>query len=385
MPYLLDSFERVVEHIGNPKSCSLKSHLNNERSIGQNVTLFDLKQGMLYLATSNTPPQIVGQQIRVYQNSSVRILKKLQESPVCCELSEECNKNVISKMVNTLIGFVNFLHVQFPKDFDSELKVPQLYYERYRKRFKAKLDKIYLLDIESGELEVIKEVVSHFKELGYANCSFRKIWYVDKLLSRITSKVCNNNSTGNNFERLVKVIISYNFNSTEIYNHIIEVIKQNVEKETGIKNKLRKLRCFKKHVSQVMVVKADGFLPKIPSLRTSVVNWLKKELSSYDHEYHLSQENAIVLEAEQPISKTDKVQTSLSVPQIACVVTKCIEVGLILTQNRKETIRIISGVLKSKNNNNISYKSLNNKCTGIDAATYKSTKELFLKLYRSIE
>ncbi len=385
MPYLLDQFERVVEHIGNPKKCNVKLQFKNEKQLDCTVNLFNLKQGLLHLATSKALPGIVCQEVRLYQNSSIRMLKYLHDKPDCCRYSERCWNDVHHRFANTLIGFINFLYMQFPEYFDKELVVPELYYDRYRARFKGRVEKILKLEVDTEQLEVIKQVVFYFKELGYTNCSFRKIWYLDKLLVKINTKVCNSKVADDKFEGLVRLIISYNFNSSEIYNQIIEGIKRNLIKEIGISAKIDRLQWYKKHVSQIMVVKTDGFMSNTPSLKTLIVDWLKKELNSYNYEYHISEEKENIKVAKQTISKSSKIQTNLSVPVIACILRQFIETGLILTENKKETIRIFSRFVKSKNNDNISYKSLNNKYFDIEESTYQSTKQLFLKLYKSIK
>ncbi|GAF05864.1 hypothetical protein JCM21142_114621 [Saccharicrinis fermentans DSM 9555 = JCM 21142] len=385
MPYLLEQFERVVEYIGNPKNCGVKFQFENEKQFVYSISLFDLKQGLLLLAASKALPGIVCQQVRLYQSSSIRMLKHLHDRPDCCCFSARCWGDIFYGVVNTLISFINFLHIQFPEYFDKELIAPALYYDYYRVRFKDKVEKILKLKVDAEKLESIKKVVDYFKELGYTNCSFRRIWYIDKLLTKINTKICNEHVMGDKFEELVKLIISYNFNSTEVYHQIIEWIKRDLAMGTNVNAVLEKLQCYKKQVSQIMVIKGDGFSRKSKKLKISIINWINKEMNSFNYHVHIFDEVKKVKEPEQLYIRPQKIQTNLSVAEIACVLRQFIEVGIIYADNKKEIFRLVSEIFASKHNHQISYKSLNNNFFNIELSTYKSTKQLFLKLFRSIE
>ncbi|TAJ11148.1 hypothetical protein DMA11_18045 [Marinilabiliaceae bacterium JC017] len=177
--------------------------------------------------------------------------------------------------------------------------------------------------------------------------------------------------------------IGYNLNSETCIRYFLQFIGKSYRSKTSSSDQLQILHFYAKCVKQVFITSPAGYNPKYESLHIILSRWLKQEIkytrkSSQDN-HSLSGITAALQEF------PGKQKTSMSVSQLACFVKNLIDTGLIVTNNKEETLRFFSNHFSTQNTENISIFSLRSKFFKPDNSSISTTRENILKLLNSIQ
>ncbi len=383
---LLNHLECLVCDTRNPDECIFSALLKNINSYDINLNSDEIertiKQEAFEIATSPISPKIIKNNIRILQQSIIRVLDYIYKEDNHCKLPDTCDRAINNSYSECLMRTLEFLEHQFPKHFNYEANIPLSLFNKK----KAKINKhLQYIESKTNYLKVIKKVLKPFKKfiLLDSTHNFNEVKYLSMLILKLRHLVnLENQDKYALIHNLIFLCISYNFNTTSSYNFITEHITSELKHESNTCNKILQLTKYEKQISQILDNTKVKYSSKHDSLKKSLLHWITKEIAYYNYlpqtspeattnQHNILQENAL-----------PKIKTSLSVPQAAYFIRQLIDQKIIITDNKEETIRFFSEILSSKYADEISFNSFRSKFFKPELRTIEHTKQLFLKLFK---
>ncbi len=274
--------------------------------------------------------------------------------------------------------FLEFLKEQFPNDFDTNAHLPQFLFERYTREFLNKIKLAENSGLANSIIDILHLVLSDLRKK--AKCSFYQASYMEFIFDILVKKHDDTAIKEHRFIKIVELFIIHNLNLNSVYDYLINQIQVQLNLLNTTAEKIGSLKLIEKEVFQIMDKRSGGYSKDKGCLKESLLNWIKREVNYFNYNY------SIMEYSEAKCTKPNaKIKMNISVGQIACIIKQLIEIEIIETDNKSETIKTVANTFTSKNSHNISEKSLSNKFFNLDETTTKSTKELFLKLFKSID
>ncbi len=390
MSFLLNHIDRVVENLNNPNECSFRKKFekNQFKNLSIEYRNFHklLKQHLNKITTENKNSKAAKMLIQCYQYRLTQVINALYAINHNCIHYHLCNKQLLKPELSFYIQYLVILQHSFPKYFNHSANVPHILFLKTRKQFLKLFNDRAISQIQhTSTLKLYLIIRSIFSE-QVTEFSFHTMKYWNNFFQSFPSQAILNNDTKENylFRIIVKYLIVQNLNHINIYENIIDHIKNKVNHNEDFSSRINELSKIKKDISQIVVVKYKGYNQKGDSLKDLLLNFLIREISYYNQKYLILNTDSHLIK-DSKIYYNNKIKTSLSVDQMGCFLRHMVDSGIILTQNKKETIKIIAEVFTSKNNDIVSNKSLKNKYFHNDESSLESTKEVFLKLFKSIQ
>ncbi len=382
MSYLFNEFERIVFLMNNPNGddhpkliCSL---IDKELvRFKEGEVLYEHK--LLKLAGSRHAPKILKHNIRLHQSSSIRIVNELERFMLHEDLNSK-QTDTIHQCIDLLINLLDFLCTQFKSLFDEKEKIPNIIFKRYQDQIKALLPDFENYDNGLIDIKALYYPFIEFQFKKTNTYTFRKACYLFETLNKVNESLVK---SGNSI-KLIYTFIAYNLNSAKIYDYIIELIVDQLGMRSCKSERLRRLKYLDKLLTQIVVLTPKGLKSQKPTLKDSIGNWIQKEISFYNYDFHLQSGLLPEVPRLNEDLKQTRIKTNLSVGQLACFVKQLIEVGVIEAKNQNDILKHFSSSYPSKNSTDISEKSFTNKFFNVDNTTSEKTRQIFLKLFRSI-
>ena len=390
MSYLLDHIDRVVENLNNPNECSFRILFQDHQIKNLSIEFRELhkllKQHLNKITTENKNSKAAKMLIQCYQYRLTLVINALYATNHDCIYYHLCNKQLLKPELRFHIKYLELLQHSFPKYFNHSANVPHVLFLKTRKQFlKLFNDKTISKTQHTLTLKLYQIIRNIFSE-QVSEFSFNTMKYWNNFFQSFPSQVILTNDAKEKylFKTIVKYLIVQNFNHINIYENIIDHIKDKVNDNEDFSKRLTELSKIKKDIYQIVVVNHKGFNPEGDNLKDLLLNFLIREISYYNQKYLILKTDYHHFKDSKTYNN-NKIKTSLSVDQMGCFLRHMVDSGIILTQNKKETIKIIAEVFTSKNNDIVSNKSLKNKYFHNDEPSLESTKEVFLKLFKSIQ
>ncbi len=187
--------------------------------------------------------------------------------------------------------------------------------------------------------------------------------------------------SSNDFEiTFIKFLIANNFNSRYLFDHLTSLIMNQLIEEFNPFQQEEILDDYFQIYNNIPVRKGYLFTIDYPEIKPLLVEWLKQELKKCrkkQENFNPQQTNFIKQDA-------IKIETSLSVGQIAFLFKILVENGIFSNKSHSNIIHFISENFTTKKSESISFSSLKNKFYNIDDSTKNHVKGLLFKMYENI-
>jgi hypothetical protein len=187
--------------------------------------------------------------------------------------------------------------------------------------------------------------------------------------------------SSNEFETsFIKFLISNNFNSHYLFEYLKSMIINQIIEEF---NPFQQEDILNNHLqiyNNIPVRKGYLFKFDYPEIKTLLVDWLKNELKKC----RKKQENFNPQQTNIMKQDAIKIETTLSVGQIAYLFKLLVENNIISNKTNSNIIHFISENFTTKKSESISFSSLSNKFYNIDDSTKNHVKGLLFKMYENI-
>ncbi len=381
MSYILLDIGSVIDTFGNPKECDC-IHKPNSVFNAINYCCNEIKRDLLQEASSGSSVEMVNHHIKIHQVGILKIINKLEDCLCQCKDLASCVEKSITPLKNNLVDFLEFLHFNFAEAFDYSLPVPQFCYNKYVLIIEDKIDKASTYSACIGDHnKILMRPFIEFINQHNAQLSFYELRYLCQTIDVFIpwfNKVIK-------FKTLVKLCVNYNLNSTYTFDYLTGKLKLGLATKESVSEKIIFLEYFKKKVNQSVTEISNGYIMNKKPLKQSLNTWIENEINYLIN----NQEDNIEKETNDSVSTPSlsqypKIKTSLSVPQIACFIRQLIDQNIIIPSNKEATIKMFSEILASKNVDDVSSKSFRRLYFNPELRTLERTKELFLKLFKSV-
>lgn len=268
-----------------------------------------------------------------------------------------------------------FLKVHYAPFFNFSRKAPRLITSRVKRNLKSCAENMTRLLEQQPALSVLRPLLLqpfrlwlHAEDLCFADIRYAVFAY-KKLAAVPLSAIGEDPLTA-----VKKMLISINFNTPAIAAFLTGELRALVDTEPAVSGKLRVLKLRLKEICQLITVPHAALNKSHLSLRLQLVNWLQDEICYYEQEQQLQQ---------LPVtgkSSTEKIHTSLSVPQLAFLFRLLKEEKLITNNNQSELLKVVSSSFTTANREQFSYGHLHGTFYKIEAHTKRSVYDLLLRL-----
>lgn len=344
--------------------------LNSEK-ISKNlvVSLFNLKR-----------QSDVESLVQNYQSVLIRLLDDLYKY----QLLQEQNKSLIylySSTTDRLIDLLSFIETYFSKYFNLDERVPEIYYSLSCKELALSLGEVNLqlkgLVVDEKLVEIINSVFS-FTNSEYNNSAitYRRLTYLKELLAELSSILSDANSDGIN-EMICKQLIQSNFNTPSFIVYVIDRLHAEVKTQDSLQDQILKLKFYKKDLGQIIISSSKYFHLDLMPAQEQLIDWIVEEIHFLESESQSLKQNLV---DEQRDDDEFKINTSLSVPQLAYFVRLLVENKTITNVNQTQLLKFVASHFTTVKRENMSYGHLRSQYYKIEFSAIENIRTVLLTL-----
>lgn len=212
--------------------------------------------------------------------------------------------------------------------------------------------------------------------------SYRELIYFNTYLTAFYEEIKQNNHVINE-QQVHEILHQVNFNSPELFQYKIAKIQKDIEMLPEDSEKINLLYLTLKIVNQRQSKLNIAFIPDLQPLKQQITGWLEEEIN------YLNKKILLATSPHQPnlfsqVEKT-KIQTGLSVAQLAYFHKLQSEVGIITHKNQRDIFRHIAESYQTSKVHEISPDSIGSKYYNIDSKTQEVLKELVIQMLNTLK
>lgn len=275
-------------------------------------------------------------------------------------------------------NYLNYIDENIQIPYRSELV------EMYGIQEKLELVKSVLLNSQLCP-ELLKIIYVPFLKLNAITfeerISYRELIYFNTYLTAFYEEIKQNNHTINELQ-VREILHRVNFNSLELFQYKIGKIRADIETLQEDSEKIKLLYLNLKIVNQRTSKLNMSFVPNLQSLKQQITAWLEEEINYLNKKIVLAgpqQPNLFTL------AEKTKIQTGLSVAQLAYFHKLQSEVGIITHKNQRDIFRHIAESYQTSKVQEISPDSIGSKYYNIDSKTQEVLKELVIQMLNTLK
>jgi hypothetical protein len=266
------------------------------------------------------------------------------------------------KMIfQSLHDLLTYIEKYFSKYFDLSAKIPDSYRNITARNFSERLP-LLTESLKQREIDpnVFKAVTGCFTEFIHNHeekFDYRAVIYLNELLREI-DQLCGSEEKGFEFDRLVCIKMIYlNFNVCSLFNYCVNAMKERYQGKETLDEQLGQLALYQKRINQTQEKPGFSYDPTADSLKVQLGHWVSEEIIFFGRKHQLS----FGFKAEPIVPKAPnnkfKVETNLSVSQIAHLIRVMVDTGVITNKNTLEMLRFMADHISSKKTPSIAHES----------------------------
>lgn len=178
------------------------------------------------------------------------------------------------------------------------------------------------------------------------------------------------------------VIIAFNFNSLPVIHYFASFFVDQLRPIESAKDKIDFLNQWLKNVNQVPIKPGYSFNPKHEAVNFFLSNCILEEIHFYEKALFLFSGFDYPVRMQGIANTGYKIETELSVGQIACLVRLFVDCQVVKTKNIRELLNFLSVYTQSKKRENISAESLRLKYYNIEEGTREEVHKILFRLLK---
>ena len=294
----------------------------------------------------------------------------------------ETKLNLCKIIYKSLEELLTFIETYFSKYFNQDEKIPLAYAIMAEKEI---LEKLEALEIEAKDKKVderllevalypIKAFANHQSKNGI---TFRRLIYLKQLVKDL-DPLLKKETSEDYTDDVFGLMFYLNFNTFYFLTFATNKISSEVKELSTLVHQVERLSFWVKLLNQNQV--KPGFALKCdrPSIQEQLSQWLSEEIHFIEKQKQLT----FMMPPSGPLVKSEsfKVNTILSVPQLAYSIRLLKEAGIITNQNQTELIRFFSQYFSTPRNQNLSSESLRIKYYNNDRSSIRFVQGILDKL-----
>lgn len=228
--------------------------------------------------------------------------------------------------------------------------------------------------------ELIKIISSTFSKLTNDRdknpVTYRDLIYLKELLSELSSILLDVNLEDLNVV-IRNLLIYLNFNHPAFIVFLINKLSKEVNDQESQQEKVLKLKFYKKEISQIHTKSGVALHKEIMPVKEQLIIWIEEEIIFLQSESEVLKQSTVT---EQQNDGELKINTSLSVPQLAYFIRLLVENKTITNINQTQLLKFFALHFTSLKRENMSYGHLRSQYYKIEMPAVESIKNLLLTL-----
>ncbi|WP_430811933.1 MULTISPECIES: hypothetical protein [unclassified Carboxylicivirga] len=247
----------------------------------------------------------------------------------------------------------------------------------------AELSKaFYIYQVPEELIQLVLHPINDFISLPDEHNSYSKIHFLNAWLDRLQSPTVMNSGLTRRPEFLYKQVIAFNLNSEKCINHLSQYTQLQCSARESKADQLRLLHYYHKFVKQTTPINGWSYQPDQPALQQTLSNWLIQEINYMTNTCHINDKFS---QHETPPTNDHKLNTGLSVSQLACYLRLCVESDIFSKAEIRKLIKHFSQHCATKQTDNISFESLYNKFYSPERGAVDAVKTKILEQLKLIQ
>ena len=293
------------------------------------------------------------------------------------------NKELINarkSVLLTLEDLLVFIGGNFAESVDPEQKMPLKFHDSSIQKITEEFLRLSLPADDPDCILFEKVKASVQKRLSKPGITYGLMAYLDELALQIERVQLSNRE--HPFSITLKdILIAYNFNSLRVVHYLNAAITKEIKMIESAKEKIECLNRWLKEISQVPVKPACAFNDWHLSVSLFLCNWIREEIIFYEKGLLLF--SGVYPAGTQSVVNTGyKIETELSVNQLACFVRLFMECEILKNTNVRELLNFLAEHTRSKKRENISAESLRLKYYNIEESTREEVRKILFRLLK---
>ena len=273
----------------------------------------------------------------------------------------------------------NYLEKRFNMFVDKDL--PASYMTKLHEVPGLTNDVNYILEKEEGKeinktlWGIVKFILVKCHNAAFdINISLEHLEYLKMILQRFKKLSEDEMFTE---DEIIDSLIYLNYNASKFFHYLAKRIKTELEELTDNREKIDRLNFYLNKFSQQYVKEKVKYTCDHKSIKNQMKAWLTEEIRYAASRLEYTVTEPIKSDFE---NNDEKIETSLPVSQIAYFTNLQFQTGVYTDKNKSNTLRIISQVMSSRNQQNISFQSLQKKFYEADNSTREAIRDILIKM-----
>jgi hypothetical protein len=314
-------------------------------------------------------------QLSVYQLS--KELEKIKKaSPTLTSL------NQASILLNGLLEYLIFYARKY---ISRDLPLPFFYLESAAAQYSPEISEIIRRLGDSNLCPKISALLSDFLGLFSKpadNVTLEDLDCAKQLIPVLLSNLPATGHEYHNTNRIWLELVKHGFQTMKFFDYSKDHLMKQIKDIKHSSDRVAKLSELRTDLLNQPVRTIYSSKPDWPGLKKMLCKWLNHQIK---HEKALLQINEeINLRVEEALSDS-RIQTTLSVPQLAVISKACVKTGVCQTDSTRKLLKKISLYAKSKSSSNISLDHLSNEYNADNPKAAEAVIQLLDKLHDSIK
>jgi hypothetical protein len=304
-------------------------------------------------------------QVRKYHSNLVYLLDTIIEYQKT-EFDKDSQFSSVFELVqNKLEELLLIVESRFSDYLSLDERVPITYLMLSRNELEVNLKRLSAKaseNLNTTSLKIVIHNIIHFLgSFSKKKITYRQLLYHKDLLKGI--KNIESSKEVNLFSEIDKVLIEKNFNSRDYIDYIIEHVKEEIEVEESLPNRITKLLFYQKEFDRIYSNEKISFDPCRNNIKYVLQNWFKQEINYFERNLEFtikinSDDESIFKSSNVPESK---IECDLSADQIALILRAADESRIVKARSMNHFFKMIVPYLSTPFKKELSYQSVRSK------------------------
>jgi hypothetical protein len=313
--------------------------------------------------------------IQFHQQELIRIIDKLMSR-------QNVNKETTQAIFLSLESLLSFIEKHFSKYFDQDTKAPESYIamagSEVIKAANELQELMKGLSVDSNLIELALKPLRRFIEkIPSGQITYRQTMYVKEVQKELYKLLLRGGAIRQLDEEIRAILLYLNYNTMRFFHYFTNYFNTLLKDVDSNAARIEKLSFVLKQINQTQLKPAVGYNRGIRTLKEQVTDWVAEEINYLERMQQLNEKQSA---ASGVVSENFRLQTDLSVAQLAYLLKLFVEVNIIQNKNVSDLIRFFARSFKAKRLETISFESFRVRYYNTEDSAKKGIRSLLLKL-----
>ncbi len=320
--------------------------------------------------------------IQFHQQELIRIIDHLQhQQQQLLALDYPSHQaTLLSYTIKYIDELLTFIELHFTRYFQQDTKAPESYIAIAGKEVIQKMTELEAIlqhqDADPYLIELALNPLRKFiDKISTSSITYRDIIFAKEIIKDLSKITTSLQTLKLRNEELQLLFISLNYNSVSYFNYYTLYLQDQVKSLDSPPDQIAKLSFLMKKINQTQVKQGIGYLSTKTPLKEQLVDWISEEIAYHEKMLQFNQKNI----SAGTVSNDFKLQTDLSLSQLAYLIRIFIDSNVLQNKNLSELLRIVSRSTQVKKQN-IAFDSFRTRYYNPEESTRKSVRSFLLQL-----